>query len=457
MRCRIRAACVGNTVVSPLLLGGVSSEGGLGVTAMPAYGTATLHPPRHRVGWWTRVAAQAGLAAAGLSRWLGLGAGSIIGGRVTLALDRHALRHLAAGRRVVLVSGTNGKTTTSHLVAAAMRTVGPVAHNASGSNMSDGAVAALTGARDADYAVIEVDELHLPAVAEAVDPMVIVLLNLTRDQLDRATEVGVIATSIGHALARHPQTMVVANTDDPMVVSAVGMAARVTWVAAGASWLGDATTCPRCGRTLDFTEHGWRCGCGLARPTPDWWIDDGKACTTDAVLPLEIRLPGQINLGNATMALAAACAVGIQADQAAAALREVEVVAGRYAVVHRGSQHLRLLLAKNPAGWAGMVSIVSEPQPLLVIINAREADGRDTSWLWDVPFEQLTSRPVVASGERAADLGVRLSYAGLEHQTVSDPLAALAALPEGPVDVVANYTAFHYFRRRLSRERDAAG
>jgi UDP-N-acetylmuramyl tripeptide synthase len=400
---------------------------------------------------------QAGLVVAGLSRWLGVGAGSIIGGRVTLALDRSALRRLAVGRRVVLVSGTNGKTTTSHLVAAAMRTAGPVAHNVGGSNMSDGAVAALADARDTDYAVIEVDELHLPAVAEAVDPMVVVLLNLTRDQLDRATEVGAIAAAIRHALARHPRTVVVANTDDPMVVSAVGMAARALWVAAGASWLRDATTCPRCGHTLAFSEPGWQCACGLARPTPDWWIDDGKACTTDAVLPLDIRLPGQINLGNATMALAAACAVGIQADQAASALREVEVVAGRYAVVHHGSQHLRLLLAKNPAGWAGMLSIVREPRPLLVIINAREADGRDTSWLWDVPFEQLTSRPVVASGERAADLGVRLSYAGLEHQTVSDPVAALAALPAGTVDVVANYTAFHYFRRRLSRERDAAG
>lgn len=424
---------------------------------MPASGAVTLHSQRHRLGWWTRVAVQAGLAAAGLSRWLGLGAGSIIGGRVMLALDRHALQRLAAGRRVVLVSGTNGKTTTSHLVAAAVRTVGPVAHNASGSNMSDGVVAALADARDADYAVIEVDELHLPAIAEAVDPMVVVLLNLTRDQLDRATEVGAIAASIGHALARHPRTVVVANTDDPMVVSAVGMAPRALWVAAGASWLRDATSCPRCGHTLVFTEPGWQCSCGLARPTPDWWIDDGKACTTDAVLPLEIRLPGQINLGNAAMALAAACAAGIQADQAASALREVEVVAGRYAEVHRGSQNLRLLLAKNPAGWAGMLSIVSEPRPLLVIINAREADGRDTSWLWDVPFEQLTSRPVVASGERAADLGVRLSYAGLEHQTVSDPLAALAALPAGAVDVVANYTAFHYFRRRLGRERDAAG
>jgi UDP-N-acetylmuramyl tripeptide synthase len=175
------------------------------------------------------------------------------------------------------------------------------------------------------------------------------------------------------------------------------------------------------------------------------------------VLPLDIRLPGQVNRSNAAMALAAACAVGISADRAASALREVDVVAGRYAVVHRGGQDLRMLLAKNPAGWAGMLSMLDECRPLLVIINAREADGRDTSWLWDVPFEQFGARQVVASGERAADLGVRLSYAGLEHRTVADPLAALETLPPGQIDVVANYTAFHQFRRRLGREREVSG
>jgi lipid II isoglutaminyl synthase (glutamine-hydrolysing) len=421
-----------------------------------------------RLSWRTCAAVRAGLATAGLSRRLGLGAGSIIGGRVTLALDRRALRRLAVGRRVVLVSGTNGKTTTSHLVAAAARTAGRVAHNASGSNMADGAVAALSNAQDAEYAALEVDELHLAAVADAVDPAVIVLLNLTRDQLDRATEVGAIASAVGEALTRHPHTVVVANADDPMVVSAATRATRRIWVAAGASWLGDASSCPRCGHTLAFTTSElsgleptesprWECACGLARPRPDWWIDDGKACTADAMHPLDIRLPGQVNLGNAAMALAAACAVGIPADQAATALCEVDVVAGRYAVVRRGSQDLRLLLAKNPAGWAGMATMLSEPRPLLVIINAREADGRDTSWLWDVPFERFTSRRVVASGERAADLGVRLSYAGLDHQTVADPLDALATLPAGQIDVVANYTAFHYLRRRLSREREATG
>jgi lipid II isoglutaminyl synthase (glutamine-hydrolysing) len=426
------------------------------VVRTPGVSPVAMSPSgRHRLGWWTRAAVRAGLATAGLSRRLGLGAGSIIGGRVTLALDHHALRHLAAERRVVLVSGTNGKTTTSHLVAAAVRTAGQVAHNAGGSNMADGAVAALAEARDAEYAVIEVDELHLAAVAEAVEPAVVVLLNLTRDQLDRATEVSAIASAVGHALARHPRTVVVANADDPMVVSAATLATRSVWVAAGASWLGDATTCPRCGLTLTFTDSRWECACGLARPTPDWWIDGGKACTADAVFPLDIQLPGQVNLSNAAMALAAAHALGVPTDRAASALRKVTAVAGRYAVVHRGSQDLRLLLAKNPAGWAGMSSMLNEPRPLLVIINAREADGRDTSWLWDVPFEQFSRRLMVASGERAADLGVRLSYAGLDHQTVADPLAALATLPAGKIDVVANYTAFHQLRRRLGREREA--
>lgn len=415
---------------------------------------ATSPPGAHRMGWWTRAAVQAGLATAGLSRRLGLGAGSIIGGRVTLALDRHALQRLAAGRQVVLVSGTNGKTTTSHLVAAAVRTTGRVAHNAGGSNMADGAVAALADALDAEYAVIEVDELHLAAVAEDVDPAVVVLLNFTRDQLDRATEVGVIARVVGQALTQRPRTVVVANADDPMVVSAATLAVHNVWVAAGASWLGDATTCPCCGRTLTFIDSEWACVCGLTRPIPDWWIDEGKARTADAVFPLDIHLPGSVNLSNAAMALAAADALGVPADRAASALAEVTAVAGRYAVVRRGEQDLRLLLAKNPAGWAGMSSMLRQPRPLLVIINAREADGRDTSWLWDVPFEQFSDRQVVASGERAADLGVRLSYAGLDHQTVLDPLAALTMLPTGEVDVVANYTAFHHLRRRLGRQRD---
>jgi len=381
---------------------------------------------------------------------MGVGAGSIIGGRVTLLLDPGALSGLAVGRRVVLVSGTNGKTTTSHLLAAALRTSGRVAHNVTGSNMADGAVAALAAAGDAEYAVLEVDEWHLAAVARAVQPAVVVLLNLTRDQLDRGSEVRAVAAAVGAALAGLPRTLVVANVDDPMVVWAAGNAARVCWVAAGAGWLGDTATCPRCGALLRIPGSGWSCRCGLARPEPDWWLDGDLLYTGQQVTRLALRLPGRYNVGNAAQAVAAAAAVGVPPERAAAAMGELDTVAGRFAVIGHGGQELRMLLAKNPAGWAETLTVIAPERPVLIVINAREADGRDTSWLWDVPFEKLTCPVIVASGERAADLGVRLSYAGLEHHTEPDPVAALTLLPPGTVDVVANYTAFHQLQRRLA-------
>ena len=397
---------------------------------------------------------RAGLAAGRISRRWGLGAGGIIGGRVTLVLAPSALSRLARGRRVVLVSGTNGKTTTSHMLAAAMRTAGPVAHNASGANMSDGAVGALAADPDAPVAVLEVDELHLAAVAAAVDPAVVVLLNLSRDQLDRGSEVRAVAAALAAALSAHPDAVVVANADDPMVVWAAARSARTVWVSTGHRWSGDATSCPRCGQILqrhtDPDGEQWTCRCGLARPVPRWVATDTAAVTGDGVVPVRLRLPGRFNLGNAVTAMAAASVLGIDPQRAAAAMSALPDVAGRYALVVHGDHELRLLLAKNPAGWAETLGLLDDDRPLLVVINAREADGRDTSWLWDVPFEDLAHRSVVAAGERAADLGVRLTYAGVEHTTVADPLAGLALLPPGPVDVVTNYTAFHQLRRRLT-------
>ena len=164
---------------------------------------------------------------------------------------------------------------------------------------------------------------------------------------------------------------------------------------------------------------------------------------------LALRLPGRCNIGNAAQAVAAAAAVGVEPERAAAAMGELATVAGRFAVIGHGRQDLRMLLAKNPAGWAETLPVIDPARAVLIVINAREADGRDTSWLWDVPFEKLSCPVIVASGERAADLGVRLSYAGLDHHTQPDPVAALALLPPGTVDVVANYTAFHQLLRRL--------
>jgi len=395
-----------------------------------------LHPRRWRSFGRAALAVALGRLAACVSRGLRLGAGGVIGGRVALAVDHRALSRLAEGRRVVLVSGTNGKTTTAHLLAAALGVRGEVAHNATGANMPDGLVAALLDRPAARQAVLEVDELHLDRVVDAVRPDAVVLLNFSRDQLDRGAEVALVAARATAALSRRPDTVVVANADDPVLVAAVRAASTpVVWVAAGAHWRADG------GAWLPD-------GCP-PRPTPSWALEGDDVRGPDGAGRLVLRLPGSFNRGNATLALATASLMGVPHAEAATALAAVDRVAGRYAVVRHGVHVLHLLLAKNPAGWTELVPVLQDARALLLVVNDRQADGRDTSWLWDVPFEQLPDRPTVASGGRAADLGLRLSYAGREHRTAPDPLRALRHLPPGDVHVVANYSAFRSLSRRL--------
>jgi lipid II isoglutaminyl synthase (glutamine-hydrolysing) len=373
--------------------------------------------------------------------------------RVTHALDRTALSRLSAGRHIVLVTGTNGKTTTAHMLAAALRTRGTVAHNATGANMADGALAALIANPSASTAVLEVDELHLPSITAAVSPTAVVLLNLSRDQLDRSTEVAAVATAIRRALTGSPGTQVIANCDDPLISAAVTGLPHVRWVAAGASWTHDAALCPRCGHPLGHEQTGWWCAsCELRRPHPDWQLNGEQVIGPGGTrTPLTVRLPGEFNAHNALAALATADLLGVPAGDAAAAIAAIRSIAHRYSTVRVGRHRLTLLLAKNPAGWRATLPLADNAPALLLVVNAREADGRDTSWLWDVPFERLTARPTVAAGEAAADLGLRLSYAEVDHTSNPDPLAALRTLPSGDVTVIANYTAFAELIRRLHR------
>jgi UDP-N-acetylmuramyl tripeptide synthase len=268
-----------------------------------------------------------------------------------------------------------------------------------------------------------------------------------------------VATVLRRALAEHPDITVVANADDPMVVFAVGAAARVVWVAAGRGWRGDVLSCPGCGAPIDWSESSetrgthWRCDCGLHRPTPTWWLGEDAVDGPDGPVELRLSLPGEFNRGNAALALAAARVLGISAGVASTAMESVSTVAGRYGWLHHGPHRVRMLLAKNPAGWAEALGLIAPDRPVLLLVNARRADGYDTSWLWDIDFTRLAGVPVVASGERAGDLGVRLSYAQITHHTEPDPLRALAALPHGAVEVIANYTAFHQMRRRLNTSR----
>jgi lipid II isoglutaminyl synthase (glutamine-hydrolysing) len=399
-----------------------------------------------------RVALAAGATARWASRVTGRGAGAMIGGLVAMTLDRSLLRQLGLGRRSVVVTGTNGKSTTTRMTAAALTTMGPVATNAEGANMDAGLIAALAAARDAKLAALEVDEMHVPHVADAVEPAVIVLLNLSRDQLDRVGEINHIERTLRAGLARHPDAVIVANCDDVLMTSAAYDSPNVVWVAAGGGWAGDSVSCPRSGEIIVRENTDWySTGIDFKRPSPQWWFDEVSIHGPDGLsLPMRLSLPGTVNRGNAAQAVAAAVALGADPAAAVAAVSGVDEVAGRYRTVRVGEHTVRMLLAKNPAGWQEALSMVDTSSAGVVIaVNGQVPDGEDLSWLWDVNFEHFVNHPVVAAGERGTDLAVRLGYAGVSHTLVHDTLRAIASCPPGHVEVVANYTAFLQLNRRL--------
>lgn len=397
-----------------------------------------------------RAAAHAGNAVGALSRALGRGAGSVISGRVIETFVPHALRDVLAGRPVAVVSGTNGKSTTTALLRAALATRGPVAANDKGANMPAGIVAALAGVEPGIPAVIEVDEGYVPRVLAAAPVSVVVLLNLSRDQLDRVAEVRKTATRWRDALAQSA-ACVVANADDPCVVFAARDARRVVWIAAGSNWRVDAASCPNCGARIEYADPAgspaevqWRCeGCELSRPRADWSLDQTA---------IELRVPGRHNQHNALMALAAALELGVDQQSALAAMKLVGDVEGRYLAIWGEPSEARLLLSKNPAGWIEILNLLdASPRDALIAINANVADGKDTSWLWDVPFERLRCKRVIATGARAHDLAVRLVYADVSTEVVTDLRAALSVAQARDCDVIANYTAFRDIRKVLAR------
>jgi UDP-N-acetylmuramyl tripeptide synthase len=404
----------------------------------------------------------------------------VIGGRAILALDPDALRRLAAGHATCLVSGTNGKTTTTSLLRTALSTLGPVVTNLLGANLPTGIATALAAGPPGANAALEVDEAWLGRVVDATAPAVVTLLNLSRDQLDRNNEVRTLAGAWRRILAGRPATTVVANADDPLVAWGAGAAAHVRWVAAGQPWTADASGCPACGGRIVFDagshpdhatladaptdagaglDGGWACSsCELRRPALDVWTVGDTVVTRDGLrTPIALALPGRANRANATMAMTAATVLGADPVVVAAAMAGTEEVVGRYRTVSVAGVRARMLLAKNPAGWLEVLDILRPPPvPVVVAINARIADGRDPSWLWDVPFERLAGRLVVATGERGRDLAVRFHYAEVDHRFVADPLdavtvAAAAATDAGggEIDVVANYTSFQGLRARL--------
>lgn len=407
-------------------------------TDVPAGASDGASRPNAAAGRRLRLALWLGAVAGWLSRHLLRRGGNVIGGKVVLRIAPESPRQLAYGRRLVMVSGTNGKSTTTALLAAALRTAGSVVSNTDGANTPTGLVSALAR-DDSRLGALEVDEGWLPWAVDQLTPYAAVLLNLTRDQLHRHPEVRLLAERWREPLRKVP--LVVANCDDPAITWAAGLADRVVWVAGGRPWREDSIVCPSCGNLLAWEGEQWSCSCGLSRPEP-----------VEPPALGNIRVPGEANRRNADLAVVTATSMGAAPDLAAQAVSHVADASGRYTEVELDGRRVRLLLAKNPASWQETLHLVAGNQRSVALaFNADGVDGLDPSWLYDVDFTPLRGRPLTVTGRRATDMSVRLRVDDVVTLGQYDDLdGAIRGLPEGPVDLIATYSAFDAARRRLT-------
>jgi UDP-N-acetylmuramyl tripeptide synthase len=357
-----------------------------------------------------------------------------------MKISPNLVTSLSRGRTVVLVSGTNGKTTTTSMIVAGWGL--PVTTNQTGANMPAGHVAALVTSTS-HRAALEVDEAWLPETLAKTRARVVVLLNLSRDQLDRANEVRQMAERWRKSLESHddPELVVVANASDPLVVYAAESAAHVRWCDVPTTWQADAVSCPKCTLGISHVGSQWHCSCGFAKPTNVTTVLGEELVVDGESVALDLSMPGEFNRSNAAMALTALHCVGVDLAPAVTRINAVQSVVGRFSVRRWHGHVLRLLLAKNPSGFEAMLATIpQDASDVWVAINARIADGRDPSWLYDVPFERLRGHRVYCFGDRRLDIATRLDYAQVDYVIVDDD--AQVPVSKETISLLANYTAF---------------
>jgi UDP-N-acetylmuramyl tripeptide synthase len=358
-----------------------------------------------------------------------------------------------------LVTGTNGKSTVTSLVAAALTPAGDVASNRTGANMPDGILTSLMDDRASSLAALEVDEVYLQPVVQATRPRAILALNLSREYTRGISLARTIAhwRSVSRSLDR--QTTVVANVDDPLVQWAFEEAPNLTPVAGGLHWLADAVVCPACSSRLEGLGGAWSCpGCGRSRREPLWWANDGQPVSpTDQRVvvsgphgPTAVRvtIPGRAAASAAMFALAAADTLRIDHQLAADAVAAVVDVDGRYVPLDVDGRQARILMLKNPAGWAEAIDLaVSSRLPMVVAVEP--FGPRDMTTVWEAPWERLSGCQVTVSGTRAVNVVACLESSGVAAVMLRDPVAAVAQQSRGIVLLACNYPAFRQLAPRL--------
>jgi lipid II isoglutaminyl synthase (glutamine-hydrolysing) len=435
-------------------------------------------------------------ATGALSRRSGRGGGTTLPGRLLLRMAPDAISRLGSNltEGSTVLSATNGKTTTAGMISAALAAAGrrPV-HNRAGSNMTWGVATALLE-QEGTEGLFEVDEAWLPRVAEELDPRLIVLANLFRDQLDRYGELERLADDWAEVVAlRAGTTGFVLNADDPLVAD-LGRD-RELERRPGVTYFGiedasqalpelqhahDAKHCRRCGAPYEyeraFVGHlgHYSCpNCDADRPAPDVIAREialegmsGSRIVVDTPqgeLRLRLPLPGLYNVYNALAAIAAAQRLGVEPGEIAEGLESMEAVFGRVETIQVEGKPVSILLIKNPAGANEVLRTLrleagDEGLDIWIALNDRIADGRDVSWVWDADFELLAGRVrrVVCSGTRAPEMAVRLKYAGVEPDTIEvvdgieSSLDDAIAASNGRLFALPTYTALLELRTLLT-------
>ena len=432
-----------------------------------------------------------------LARRAGRGGGTSLPGKVLTRLEPHAIERLAGRLHdgTAVISATNGKTTTAAMAASVLQRSGvALVHNRAGANMAGGVASTLLAASrrgdgiDGDLGLFEVDEFWLDRIGPQLAPRAMVLGNLFRDQLDRFGELETIADRWAALVHMLGETALALNADDPLIADLGRDRAGVTYfgvedmamASAEMQHASDSKHCRRCGAAYvyDAVYLGhlgrYRCpSCGQQRPQPTVAAERIELNgTRDARFELRtpsgsatvsLPLPGLYNVYNALGAATLCLELGVGLDQVVAGLETVSAAFGRAERLRLSGLELSILLVKNPAGANEILrTLVLEPgeHELLGILNDRTADGRDVSWIWDADFELLAERVrrVTCAGTRAAELALRLKYAGVpvDRLHVVPQLApalheALRSAGGGHLYALPTYTALLELREELAR------
>jgi lipid II isoglutaminyl synthase (glutamine-hydrolysing) len=402
-------------------------------------------------------------AVGSISRAAGRGGGTTLPGKLLWKVDPGSVDALAARLRlgVALVSATNGKTTTAAMAARILGEEHKLAWNRAGANLLSGIASALVSARGAELGLFEVDEGALLEAAARMRPRVLALSNLFRDQLDRYGELELVAERWREAVAALPvETTLVVNADDPVVADLADGRARVLrfgvddprHARTALQHAADSKYCIRCGTPYEYAAAyvghlgDYRCpACAHARPPLDvaarrielrgLIASRFRLETPAGAVEIELALPGLYNVYNATAAASLSISLGASLSEVRVGLEAFSAAFGRFERIPTGGKTVVMLLVKNPAGANEVLRTLETgvPPVLVIALNDAIADGQDVSWIWDVDFEPVLEHAgqVVATGERAAELGLRLAYGGLSEDRLEVEPSLERALDRG--------------------------